>query len=106
MPTPISPEKDPVKLAPETYRVLLENDRVRVLEIRLEAGGKSPMHSHPPYVAYALSRFKIKLTTPDGQSRQMVFWDGETGWSEAETHAVENLGDTELHALNIELKGP
>ncbi len=105
MPNPIPPERDPVKLAPETYRVLLENDHVRVLEIRLKPGAKSPMHSHPPYVAYALSRFKIRLTMPGGQTKQMVFWDGETGWSDAETHAVENLGDTELHALNIELKG-
>lgn len=106
MANPVSREQDPVKLAPGVYKVLFENDRVRMLEIRLRPGGKSPMHSHPPYVAYALGRFKIRLTLPDGQTKQLIFSEGETGWSDAETHSVENVGDTDLHALNIEIKGP
>lgn len=104
MANPIPSGSDPVALAPEIYKVLFENEHVRVLEIRLKPGAKSPMHSHPHYVAVALSRFKLKLTTPDGQTRQMIFSEEETGWSESETHAVENIGDFEMHALNIELK--
>jgi hypothetical protein len=38
--------QDPVKLSPQYYKVLLENDQVHVVEYRLKAGEKEPMHSH------------------------------------------------------------
>jgi hypothetical protein len=34
--------QDPVKASPQYYKVLLENDQVRVLEYRLKAGDKEP----------------------------------------------------------------
>jgi hypothetical protein len=37
-----SPSLDPVKISPRHYTVRLENDRVRVLEWRLESGRKRP----------------------------------------------------------------
>jgi hypothetical protein len=39
--------QDPVKTSPQCYKVLLENDQVRVLEYHLKAGEKEPMHLHP-----------------------------------------------------------
>ena len=44
---------DAVKVAPESYKVLLENDRVRVLEYRIKPGYKNAMHSHPDFLLYA-----------------------------------------------------
>jgi quercetin dioxygenase-like cupin family protein len=98
-------EHDPVKVAPKIYKVLLENDRVRVLEIRLKPGGKAPMHSHPAYIAYALSTCKVRFTLPDGTTKEVKMKAGEAAWSDAESHAVENIGSTKVHVLNIELKG-
>lgn len=40
--------QDPVTLSPQYYTVRFENDRVRVLELHMNPGGKEPMHSHPP----------------------------------------------------------
>ena len=97
-------DRDPVEVAPEVYSVLFENDRVRVLEIRLRPGGKSPTHSHPAYAIYALAAGKVRFTLPDGTSKELELEAGQAGWSEAETHEVDNLGDTEVRALNIELK--
>jgi hypothetical protein len=37
--------QDPVKQSPQYYKVLLENDQVRVLEYRLKPGEKEPMHN-------------------------------------------------------------
>ena len=98
-------ERDPVKLAPDFYKVALENDRVRVLDIRMKPGDKSPEHSHPAYVIYALSDAKLKFTDPDGTSEEVEVDAGQTVWRDAETHAVENVGTTEVHVLNIELRG-
>ena len=72
--------QDPLKTSPQYYKVLLENDQVRVLEYRLKAGEKEPVHSHPA--------------------------TGETIWRDPTTHAVENVGDTEAHAITIDLKTP
>jgi beta-alanine degradation protein BauB len=98
-------ERDPAKLAPDLYKVALENDRVRVLDIRMKPGDKSPEHSHPAYVMYSLSDAKAKFTNPDGTSEEVEVEAGQTVWRDAETHAVENVGTTEAHILNIELRG-
>jgi hypothetical protein len=46
--------QDFAKVSPQDVKVLLENDRVRVLEVRHQPGVKEPMHSHPAYVSYYL----------------------------------------------------
>ncbi len=97
--------QDPANVSPNTHKVLLENDRVRVLDIRVKPGEKVPTHSHPNYVVYALSDFKVRFTYPDGKTEEREGKAGQAGWSEAVTHAAENVGTTELHVLNIELKG-
>ena len=96
--------QDPAKVAPNTHKVLLDNDRVRVLEVRVPPGGKSLMHSHPDYVAYAMGDYKVKFTYPDGKTAEVTGKAGQASWRKAETHAAENVGTAELHVLNIELK--
>jgi quercetin dioxygenase-like cupin family protein len=98
-------EHDPAIIAPKIYKVLLENDQVRILEVRLKPGKKSPMHSHPAYIIYALSTCKVRFTLPDGKTKEVKMEAGEAAWSDAESHAVDNIGRTEVHVLNIELKG-
>ncbi|HSP61626.1 MAG TPA: DUF4440 domain-containing protein [Pyrinomonadaceae bacterium] len=96
--------QDPVTTSPKYYKVLLENDQVRVLDYRLKAGEKEPIHSHPAGVVYVLSGAKVKLIYPDGRSVERPAATGETFWREPTTHAVENVGDTEAHAIAIDLK--
>ncbi len=43
---------DPVKVSSKQYKVLLENDDVRVLEMSLKAGDKDTQHSHPSETVY------------------------------------------------------
>ena len=76
--------------APHVYKVAFENERVRLLEVRLEPGAKSELHSHPNYLAYVLSGGKLH--------------EGENLWREAEEHSAENVGTTEMRALFFELK--
>jgi quercetin dioxygenase-like cupin family protein len=96
--------QDPVKTSPQYYKVLLENEQVRVLEYRLKPGEKEPMHSHPAGVVYVLSGAKLKFTYPDGRTEEKAAATGETIWREPVTHAVKNVGDTEAHAVAIDLK--
>jgi beta-alanine degradation protein BauB len=96
--------QDPTKQSPQFYKVLLENDQVRVLEYHLKPGEKEPMHSHPAGVVYVLSGAKLKFTFPDGRTEERAATTGETIWREPVTHAVENIGNTEAHAIAIDLK--
>ncbi len=40
------PSMDAVVAAPESHRVLLENEDVRVLEVTIPAGHREPEHTH------------------------------------------------------------
>ena len=96
--------EDAVKVEPNLYKVLLENDRVRVLESRYRPGEKSAMHSHPDVAAYFLKDGKAQFTLPDGQSFEMDANAGEAAFVEAQDHIVENVGSTDIHVVLFELK--
>jgi quercetin dioxygenase-like cupin family protein len=98
--------QDPVKTSPQYYKVLLENDQVRVLEYRLKAGEKEPMNSHPAGVVYVLRGAKLRFSYPDGRTEERSAASGETIWRDPTTHSVENVGDTEAHAIAIDLRTP
>ncbi len=85
--------------------VRFENDRVRVLELRLKPGEREDMHTHPAYVLYALTDYHVKNTSADGTVRVFERKRGDVFWGEPVTHGGENVGDTEVHALIVELKG-
>ncbi len=97
--------QDAVKVAPNNYKVLLENDRVRVLEYHSKPGVKVGMHSHPDYIVYNFVGGKTKFTSPDGKTEERQGQAGTATWRAAETHASESLGPGEARALIIELKG-
>jgi quercetin dioxygenase-like cupin family protein len=96
---------DPLNVAGgEAYRVLFENEKVRVLELRLKPGAKMTMHSHPAVVAYSFGDAKNKWTLPDDKTLDNELKAGQVIWSEPFTHAAENTGNTETHLLVVELK--
>jgi hypothetical protein len=61
---------------------------------------------HPASVLYYLTDGKLKITYPDGRTEERNVKAGTSAWSEAVTHAVENVGSHELHEVHTELKGP
>ncbi len=96
--------QDPVKVAPEQYRVTTENARVRILDAHIKPGEKSPMHSHPANVAVALTHCKMRFTARNGKTQEVEVQPGVAVWRDAESHAVENIGADECHVLHIDLK--
>jgi quercetin dioxygenase-like cupin family protein len=98
--------QDPVKQSPQYYKVLLENEQVRVLEYRLKPGEKEPMHTHTSGVLYIFGDAKMRTTYPDGRTEESTGGAGEAHWRNPVTHALENIGSTEAHALAIDFKKP
>jgi quercetin dioxygenase-like cupin family protein len=94
---------DPVETNPQHYRVVFENDRVRVLEYTNRPGDRTTPHEHPDSVMHTLSDFRRRLHGGD-QHRDVDMRAGVTGWLPAQQHAGENIGDTDTHVLFVELK--
>ena len=95
---------DAVSVVPDLYKVLFENDRVRVLDTRYGPGVKSAMHSHPDLVVVAVTPLKAKFTLADGHTVDLEMQARESTFVEAQEHTVENTGTSELHAILVELK--
>ena len=96
--------KDAVTAAPHVYKVVLENDRVRVLEVRGQPGDKTAMHAHPANVAIAITDGKYRFTSPDGQTMEAELKAGQAMYFDAVEHAGEFMGPGEARALLVELK--
>jgi quercetin dioxygenase-like cupin family protein len=100
----VPPTKDPVVTDGDKYRVLLENEHVRVLSYEDRPGDRTHPHQHPAFVLYALAPFKRKLVLPDGSPRIREFRAGDVLYSAAEAHVGENVGDTPTRVIIVELK--
>ena len=90
-----------------SYKVLLENDQVRVLEYRSRPGlgvcGKG-VHSHPDHLTILLTDAKAKAKMADGST---VVADGKAGdvfREPAVTHTIENVGGSGARIYIVEVK--
>jgi len=94
---------DPTATDPDKYKVVFENERVRVLEYRDEPGAKTSPHDHPDSVMVTLSTFRRRLVSGE-QGRDVELELGDVRWLDAQTHAGENIGETPTHVVFVELK--
>ena len=96
---------DPAVTDAGLYRVVFENDRVRVLEYRDQPGDRTHPHRHPDSVMYTLSSFRRRVSS-GGRAVEFDLPAGEVRWLSAQDHLGENIGETPTHTLFIELKEP
>ncbi|HEY7369041.1 MAG TPA: cytoplasmic protein [Thermoanaerobaculia bacterium] len=98
------PSRDPVATDGDKYKVVLENDRVRVLEYRDSPGQRTTPHHHADYVMCALSSFKRRFVLSGGREAVRDVPLGAVVYGPAQSHIGENVGSTDTHVLIIELK--
>lgn len=94
---------DPVITNPGLYRVVFENERVRVLEYRDGPGDRTTPHRHPDSVMVTLSSFRRRLAN-GGRRVDVEIPAGQVRWLDAQEHSGENVGDTPTHTVFVELK--
>jgi quercetin dioxygenase-like cupin family protein len=98
----IDPRHDPVRVSPAHYTLLLENDRVRVLDMHLQPGEIDEPHAHPSETVYFLRGGTLRIHLPNGEVVPADFPDGGVMWHEPWSHRVENVGATAVHAIIVE----
>ena len=96
--------QDAVQTDGDKYRVMLENDCVRVLDYHDLPGEQTHQHTHPAFVLYTLTAFKRQITLPNGKVLQREFKEGDVMWSDQQTHIGTNVGETPTHVVIVELK--
>jgi len=105
--TEVAEAQDAFKINPRAYKVMFENDKMRVLEYT--AGPNLPVcgigkHSHPQHLTMQLTDAKVKVTGADGKPFVVEAKAGDMFWSPAETHSTENLSGTTVRAYIVEFK--
>jgi hypothetical protein len=103
---------DALAAAPESHRILFENDAVRVLETRIAPGEATQVHTHRwPGILYVLSFGHF--VRRDGNGTPLVDTreggalpqPGTALWSGAlPPHTLENVDTSEIHVIGVELK--
>jgi beta-alanine degradation protein BauB len=96
--------QDPVKTDGDKYKVIFENECVRVLDYKDRPGDRTQQHEHPAFVLYSLSTFKRSIILPNGKVLQRQFKEGDVMWSDSQTHIGTNTGDTPTHVILVEMK--
>src|SRR6187455_3172130 len=96
---------DALKASPENFKLLLENDHVRVLEYTLKPGTKDQTHTHPSKSSYIISGGQLKVHFENGDSSIFDDTAGTASWMDhVGKHYVENIGTTEIKIILTEVK--
>jgi hypothetical protein len=102
---------DALVAAPVHHKLVLENERVRVLDTHIPAGDVVPVHTHRwPAVYYTISGGDFVRRDGDGN----VLFDTRIHPNPTAVparfieslppHSVENVGQSEIHLISVEMK--
>jgi quercetin dioxygenase-like cupin family protein len=95
---------DPVTVSPDHYKVLFENDRVRIVEYSIKPGEHDQPHTHPPKVSYVVNGGSLRINLSD---TSFVTSDatGSASWrGVVPRHFAENVGATPVRIVLFEVK--
>ena len=98
---------DATVVDPKHYHVEFENEYARVLRVSIGPHEKLARHTHPQTgaVLVHLTDQNLRLTLDDGTTRESRYREGQVRWvAPASAHQDENLSDTPLRFIRIELK--
>ena len=95
--------QDPVQVDSKHYKVIAENNDVRVLRIKYGAGEKSVMHFHPQSAVVFITDIKSEFTLADGSTMKAEAKAGDVMLSPAGQH-LPHIGNKAVEVIQMELK--
>lgn len=104
------PDLDALIAAAGNHTLLFENDKVRVLDTLIKPGETTPVHTHEnpsvfyiknwsDFIRYDGEGNVIVDTRENAGDPPAVLWGDPLG-----PHAVENVGEVDLHVVGVEIK--
>jgi hypothetical protein len=106
--TSLAAAQDKPVTPPDSYRVVMENDRVRMIEVHVKPHSKVAVDSVPgrERFLYMLSDGALILAPPGKMPYEFALHAGETAVFPAVSPTVENDTDSAVRALLVEVKQP
>ncbi len=97
-------DRDAVIVDPGRYRVLFEDDSLRVVRLAFAPGEQGQMVSHPARVLATLTDVHVRVEMADGTRDERAAPAGVAAWLNAESLITENVGDLPLEVVLVEPK--
>src|SRR5215510_10581526 len=94
--------QDPTVVDAKHYKVMFENEQVRILKITYGPKEKSVMHEHPNAVAVFLTDGQIKFQLADGKSQDAAVKAGQAMFTPGGKHLPENVGEKAFEVVLVE----
>jgi quercetin dioxygenase-like cupin family protein len=96
---------DALEASPGGFKLLLDNEHVRVLAYQLKPGEKDHWHTHPPKVSYVVTGGMLRIHLADGTHFDADETAGTASWmGKLPRHYAENIGKTPVKIVLIEVK--
>ncbi|WP_348810522.1 cupin domain-containing protein [Flavobacterium maritimum] len=103
--SPSTYAQDPMKVGPKVYKkVLLNNEKVRVMSVEFAPGVVMPMHSHPHHTIYVLTGGKLQITEKGKAPSIADLKAGDVLYFPPVTHTGKNIGTTTVKLVVTEIK--
>ena len=96
--------QDPTEVDSKYYKVVFENDQVRVLRITYGPHYMGVMHEHPASLVVWLTDGDGIITSADGKAEEIHAKAGDVTWNAPAKHRGENMSDQPFEVIEIELK--
>ena len=85
-------------------KIEFENDRVRVIRVKLGHREKHPVRTRGDRVLIWLTEAHEQRAEPNGKKEEIRRKPGEVAWRTASQHQIENLEEKEVEVIIVELK--
>ena len=91
--------------SPDIYKVVAENEQYRIVAVTWKPGQRDQQHSHPVAGVYYVTDCHLRGYGPDGKSREGQRKAGSATVNKpVQSHAVENIGQSECRLVMFEQK--
>ena len=88
----------------DLFTLRLENEQMKVMEVRLAAGDSIPPHDGLNRAIYSLASYQTRFASSGREMDTQQFTPGDVHWHEGCRHRVVNNGETEAQFVVFALK--
>ena len=96
-------QMDPMVIASNVYKLVAENERMRVLKTTFKPGATAKMHHHPQHMVYVLKGGKLRMVS-EGKTQELALEEGQAVFLAEQNHEATNIGDTTIDLIVVEMK--
>ena len=101
----VSLDLQPELVSPDVYKVLFEDENMKVIEVEHEPGESDDFHAHHPMTWYAVQGGILEMTAEDGSVSVVEIKTGQVERPlQGQVHRAKNIGDSKFKAILFEEK--